>query len=72
MVPDPPRWLDIPLAQRLHNADLGYFIYYYESINKAKAKDKIYGGVGVMKDYNLTLRNLPTSHTLSWSWNWNT
>jgi hypothetical protein len=26
--------------------------------------------VGVMKDYKL--RNLCTSHTLGWSWNWNT
>ncbi len=25
-----------------------------------------------MKDYNLTLRNLLASNTLSWSWNWNT
>jgi hypothetical protein len=24
-----------------------------------------------MKDYNLTLRNLLVSHTLSWSWRWN-
>jgi hypothetical protein len=41
-------------------------VIYYESINKAKAKDKMYGGVGVMKDYNLTLKNLRASHTLSW------
>ncbi len=25
-----------------------------------------------MKDYNVKLRNLLTSHTLGWSWNWNT
>jgi hypothetical protein len=28
--------------------------------------------VGVMKDYKLKLRNLSVSHTLGWSWNWNT
>jgi hypothetical protein len=28
--------------------------------------------VGVMKDYKLKLRNLHTSYTLGWSWNWNT
>jgi hypothetical protein len=42
---------------------------YYESI-KRKLETNIYGGVGAMKDYNLTLRNLRSSHTLSWSWNW--
>ena len=25
-----------------------------------------------MKDYKLKLRNLHVSHTLCWSWNWNT
>jgi hypothetical protein len=35
-------------------------------------RQNIYVGVGVMKDYNLTLRNLLISHTLSWSWSWNT
>ncbi len=25
-----------------------------------------------MKDYQLKLRNLHASHTLGWSWNWNT
>ena len=25
-----------------------------------------------MKDYKLKLRNLHDSHTLGWSWNWNT
>jgi hypothetical protein len=28
--------------------------------------------VGVMKDYKLKLGNLRVSHTLGWSWNWNT
>jgi hypothetical protein len=28
--------------------------------------------VGVMKDYKHKLRNLHDSHTLGWSWNWNT
>jgi hypothetical protein len=28
--------------------------------------------VGVMKDYKLKQRNLRASHTLGWSWNWNT
>jgi hypothetical protein len=28
--------------------------------------------VGVMKDYKLKLRDLRVSHTLGWSWNWNT
>jgi hypothetical protein len=28
--------------------------------------------VGVMKDYKLKQRNLRVSHTLGWSWNWNT
>jgi len=27
-------------------------------------------GVGVMKDYKL--KDLRVSHTLGWSWNWNT
>jgi hypothetical protein len=26
--------------------------------------------VGVMKDYKLKQRNLRSSHTLGWSWNW--
>jgi hypothetical protein len=26
--------------------------------------------VGVMKDYKLKRRNIRTSHTLGWSWNW--
>jgi hypothetical protein len=47
------------------------FVVCYESI-KRKIKTKHIWGVGVMKDYNLTLRNLRVSHTLSWSWNWNT
>jgi hypothetical protein len=50
---------------------LRLFVVYYESI-KRKLKTKYIWGVGVMKDYNLTLRNLLASHTLSWSWNWNT
>ncbi len=41
-------------------------VVYYESI-KRKLKTKYIWGVGVMKDYNLTLRNLRASHTLSWS-----
>jgi hypothetical protein len=28
--------------------------------------------VGVMKDYKLKQRNLRASHTLGWSWKWNT
>ncbi len=28
--------------------------------------------VGVMKDYKLKQRDLRSSHTLGWSWNWNT
>jgi hypothetical protein len=28
--------------------------------------------VGVTKDYKLKVRNLHASHTLGWSWNWNT
>jgi hypothetical protein len=28
--------------------------------------------VGVMKDCKLKLRDLRDSHTLGWSWNWNT
>jgi hypothetical protein len=39
-------------------------VVYYESI-KRKLKTKYIWGVGVMKDYNLTLRNLRASHTLS-------
>jgi hypothetical protein len=41
-------------------------------INKVKTKDKMYMSVGVMKDYKLKLRKLCASHTLGWSWNWNT
>jgi hypothetical protein len=29
------------------------YLVYYESINKAKATDKMYMSVGVMKDYKL-------------------
>ena len=28
--------------------------------------------VGGMKDFKLKLNNLLVSHTLGWSWNWNT
>jgi hypothetical protein len=35
-------------------------------------RQNMYVSVGVMKDYKLKLRNLLVSHTLSWSWNWNT
>ena len=28
--------------------------------------------VGVTKDYKLKVKNLHVSHTLGWSWNWNT
>ena len=28
--------------------------------------------VGVTKDYKLKVKNLHASHTLGWSWNWNT
>ena len=41
-------------------------------MNKLKTKDKMYMSVGVMKDYKLKLRKLRVSHTLGWSWNWNT
>ena len=41
-------------------------------INKTKTKDKMYMSVGVMKDYKLKLKNLLSSRTLGWSWNWNT
>jgi hypothetical protein len=44
-------------------------------IDKARAlglADKTYMSVGVMKDYKLKLRDLRASHTLGWSWNWNT
>jgi hypothetical protein len=46
-------------------------VVYYEWI-KWNLKTKYIWGVGVMKDSNLILRNLRASHTLSWSWNWNT
>jgi hypothetical protein len=40
---------------------------------QARDKDKTYSmSVGVMKDYKLKLRDLRSSHTLGWSWNWNT
>jgi hypothetical protein len=39
-------------------------------IDKARVKDKTYMSVGVMEDYKL--RDLRDSHTLGWSWNWNT
>ena len=32
--------------------------------------ENLYMSVGVLKDYKL--RNLHASHTLGWSWNWNT
>ncbi len=41
-------------------------VVYYEWI-KRNLKTKYIWGVGVMKDYNLTLRNLRASHTLSWT-----
>jgi hypothetical protein len=28
--------------------------------------------IGVTKDYKLKVKNLHASHTLGWSWNWNT
>ncbi len=42
---------------------------YYESM-KRKLIQNLYMNVGVMKDYKL--RDLHTSHTLGWSWYWNT
>jgi len=44
-------------------------------IDKARAKDKTYiykTHMSVIKDYKLKLRKLRASHTLGWSWNWNT
>ena len=40
-----------------------FYVVYYESI-KRNLKTKYIWGVGVMKDYNLTLRNLRASHTI--------
>jgi hypothetical protein len=28
--------------------------------------------IGVTKDYKRKVKNLHVSHTLGWSWNWNT
>ncbi len=44
-------------------------VVYYESM-KRKVIQNLYMNVGVMKDYKL--RDLRASHTLGWSWNWNT
>jgi hypothetical protein len=52
-------------AEKCCEEDDVYVVVYYESI-KRKLKTKYIWGVGVMKDYNLTLRNLRASHTLSW------
>jgi hypothetical protein len=42
-------------------------------INKSKDTDKTYMWVSVLwKTTNLKRRNLLVSHTLSWSWSWNT
>jgi hypothetical protein len=49
----------------------GYRVY-YESIKREPKIRGIYKSVGVMKDYKLKQRNLLVSHTLGWSWNWNT
>ena len=40
--------------------------------NKARAKQKTYMSVDVMKDYNLKLRDLYSSHTLGFAGDWNT
>ncbi len=37
-----------------------------QALSQAKAKDKVYMSVGVMKDYKLKLRKLRASHTLGW------
>ena len=59
-------------------------VVYYESIKRELKTEPIYEcryderlksrymSVGVMKDYKIKLRNLRASHTLGWSWNWNT
>ncbi len=47
------------------------FVVYFESI-KRELKIKPNMSVGVMKDYELKLRDLHASHTMGWSWNWNT
>jgi hypothetical protein len=44
--------------------ELEYCFWVLLLINKAKAKDKMYMSVSVMKDYKLKLRKLRTSHTL--------
>ncbi len=49
-----------------------FFFYYYESVKRELKIGSIYMSVGVMKDYKLKRRNLHASHTLGWSWNWNT
>ena len=41
-------------------------IYLFIKTKYIKVKTKYIWGVGVMKDYNLTLRNLRVSYTLSW------
>ena len=46
-------------------------VVYYESI-KRDLKIKTIYECRCMKDYKLKLRNLHASHTLGWSWNWNT
>ena len=49
--------------------DTNFFYVYHESM-KRKLKINLYMSVGVMEDYKL--RDLRASHTLGWSWNWNT
>jgi len=48
------------------------FFFYADNLRELKMYICDNMSVGVMKDYKRKLRNLHGSHTLGWSWNWNT
>jgi hypothetical protein len=67
MAPGPSRWLDP--ARSMSPQCSKKLVVYYESMKRKLKTKPIYE---CRCNGRLKLRDLRSSHTLGWSWNWNT